>query len=118
MTNLVMLIPAKMDSFGEYIKNIRLKRGLLLREVAAGLEIDPSFLSRIEGNTKRPTRDHVVLLAAILQTNENEMLVAYLSERIVYELQGERLAMKAMSVAERKIKYLALRNAPKNIIKK
>jgi len=96
-----------MESFGALIKRIRTARGLLLREVAAGLQVDPSFLSRIESDTKRATRDHVVQLAAFLKADENELLIAYLSDRIIYELQGEKLAMKAMSVAEKKIRYLA-----------
>ncbi len=96
-----------MDSFGKTIRKIRGAQGLLLREVAAALEVDPSFLSRIESGIKRPTRDHVVRLAAILNTSEDALLIAYLSDRIVYEVQGEALAMEAMSVAEQKIKYHA-----------
>ena len=96
-----------MESFGALIRKIRTERGLLLREVAAGLGIDPSFLSRIESDTKRATREHVIQLAAFLKADENELLIAYLSDKILYELQGEALAIKAMSVAEKKIRYLS-----------
>src|SRR5882762_3803058 len=96
-----------MESFGALIRRIRTAKGLLLREVAASLRIDPSYLSRIESNTKRATREHVIQLAAFLKADENELLIAYLSDRIIYELQGEKLAMKAMSVAEKKMRYLA-----------
>ncbi len=95
-----------MESFGALIRRIRIAKGLLLREVAASLRIDPSYLSRIESNTKRATRKHVIQLAAFLKADENELLIAYLSDKIIYELQGEKLAMKAMSVAEQKIRYL------------
>ena len=95
-----------MESFGTLIRRIRTAKGLLLREVAASLRIDPSYLSRIESNTKRATREHVIQLAAFLKADENELLIAYLSDKIIYELQGEKLAMKAMSVAEQKIRYL------------
>ena len=84
---------------------MRKTRNLLLREVAAKLQVDPSFLSRIEGGTKRASRGQVIQLAAILEANENEFLITYLSDKIIYELQGEKLAMKAMSVAEEKIRY-------------
>ena len=97
-----------MESFGTLIRRIRTSKGLLLREVAAGLRIDPSFLSRIESDTRRATREHVIQLAAFLKADENELLIAYLSDKIIYELQGEKLAMKAMSVAEQKIMYLSL----------
>ena len=107
-----------MESFGKLIRNLRSARGLLLREVAASLQIDPSLLSRIESNHKRATREHVIQLAAILRADENEQLIAYLSDKIIYELQGEKLAMKAMSVAEKKIRYLANHPMPLKRIKK
>lgn len=95
-----------MKSFGEFIREARTSRRLLLREVAASLQIDPSLLSRIERGDKRPTRGQVIQLASILKANENELLVHYLSDRVVYELKGEKLAMKAMVAAEKKIAYL------------
>ena len=95
-----------MKPFGEFIREQRIARGLLLREVAAKLHIDPSLLSRIERGDKRATRVQVVQLAAILRANENEFLVQYLSERVVYELKDEKLALKAMQAAEKKIVYL------------
>ena len=95
-----------MRPFAEFIRERRIAKGLLLREVAAKLEIDPSLLSRIERGDKRPTRQQVLQLASILKVNENEFLVHYLSDRVVYELKDEKLAMKAMEAAERKITYL------------
>lgn len=95
-----------MKSFGEYIRVLRISRGLFLRQVAASLQIDPSLLSRIERADKRPTREQVIQLASILKTNENDLLIHYLSDRVVYELKDEKLAMKAIEAAEKKIVYL------------
>jgi HTH-type transcriptional regulator, competence development regulator len=95
-----------MKPFGEYIRERRTAHGLLLREVAASLQIDPSLLSRIERGDKRVTREQVVRLAAILKENESELLINYLSDRVVYELKDEKLAMKAIEAAEKKISYL------------
>jgi len=98
-----------MKPFGEFIRDERILSGLLLREVAATLQIDPSLLSRIEHGDKRPTRAQVIQLASIFKANENEFLVQYLSDRVVYELKNEKLAMKAMVAAEKKIAYLRKR---------
>ena len=95
-----------MQSFGEYIRALRLSKKLLLREVAARIEVDPSFLSRVERGSKRPTREQVILLGAVLKANENELLIQYLSDRVVYELKDEKLALKVMQAAEKKIAYL------------
>lgn len=94
-----------MKSLGETIRSLREARGLLIREVAAGLGIDPSLLSRIERGEKSPTRQQVVMLAGILGVDERELLVAYLSDKVVYELEGEELALKAMRVAEKRLSY-------------
>jgi transcriptional regulator with XRE-family HTH domain len=96
-----------MKSFGETIRHLRETRGLLLREVAAKMEIDPSLLSRVENGAKRPTRDQVVELASILQQDKDALLIQYLGERVVYELKDEAaLAMDAIMVAEKRIRYV------------
>lgn len=95
-----------MRPFGEYLRQIRTTRGLLLREVAASLQVDPSLLSRIERGDKRVTREQVIKLAVILKEDENKLLIHYLSDRVVYELKDEKLALKAIEAAERKISYL------------
>lgn len=101
-----MLEKVKMKSLGEYIRFGRISKKLLLRQVAAELQIDPSLLSRIEAGVKRPTREQVIKLAAILGINKEELLVHYLSDRVVYELKDEKLALKAMKAAEKKITYI------------
>jgi HTH-type transcriptional regulator, competence development regulator len=96
-----------MESFGKFIKNLRSERGLLLREVASDLQIDPSLLSRIESCSKQATREHVIQLAVILKVDQKELMIHYLSDKIIYHLQGEHLAIEAMLVAEKKIRYLS-----------
>jgi transcriptional regulator with XRE-family HTH domain len=97
-----------MKSFGETIREIRESRGLLLREVAAKLGIDPSHWSRIENGTKRPSREQVVAFANFLRVDKDKLLVHYLGERVVYELRDEEdLAIDAIMVAEKLIRYTA-----------
>jgi HTH-type transcriptional regulator, competence development regulator len=108
----------KMKTFGETIREIRESRNLLLREVAAKLEVDPSYLSRIENGTKRPTREQVVTLAGILHEDKDKLLVLYLGERVVYELKDEEdLAIDAIIVAEKRIRYKASnKNSKKKLL--
>jgi transcriptional regulator with XRE-family HTH domain len=94
-----------MKTFGETLREAREGKGLLLREVAAALKVDPSFLSRIEGGTKRPTREQVVELAGILREDAEKMLVMYLSERVMYELKDDDLAIEAIMAAEKRMRY-------------
>jgi transcriptional regulator with XRE-family HTH domain len=103
----------QMKTFGETIREARESKGLLLREVAAALKVDLSFLSRIEKGTKRPTREQVVQLAAILKEDMEKLLVQYLSERVVYQLRDEEFAIEAIVAAEKAIRYKAMKNPKK-----
>ncbi len=94
-----------MNSLGEHIRALRVSAGFLLREVAAELAIDPSLLSRIERGEKRPTREQVLALARILRTDRDELLAVYLSDRVLYELEGEKVALRAIEIAEERITY-------------
>jgi transcriptional regulator with XRE-family HTH domain len=104
-----------MKHFGETIRAMREARELLLREVSAKLDVDPSFWSRVENGTKRPSREQVVALANILDEDRDRLLVLYLGERVVYELKGEEdLAIEAIMVAEKLIRYTAKNSARKS----
>lgn len=94
-----------MKSLGEKLRELRDARGLLLREVAAQLEVDPSLLSKIERGDKRATREQVVQMARMYKADENDLMVSYLSERVVYQVEDEDLAIEALKVAEEMIKY-------------
>ncbi len=97
-----------MESFGSKIRKLRIEQGLLLREVAAHLEIDPSLLSRVEKGSKQMTREHVLKLASVLKSTEDDLLVSFLSDKIIDEVGDERLAIEAILVAEKKMEYLKL----------
>jgi len=100
------VIIGQMKSFGESVRKLRIEKGLLLRELAAHLQIDPSLLSRIECGNKKATRYQVIQIASFLGADENELLIDYLSDRLVNEIKGEELAMIAVGAAEQKIRYL------------
>lgn len=95
-----------MKTLGQSLRELRKSRGLLIREVAAQLGIDPSLLSRIERGDKKPTRAQVIQLSEILQANPRDMLADYLSERVVSTLRDEDVALEAILLAEQKITTL------------
>ena len=95
----------KMDNLGSIIRNLREEKELPLRTVAAYLDIDQAILSRIERGQRKPTREQVVKLAKYFKVNENDLLVAWLSDKLVYEVADEKMALQALQVAEEKVKY-------------
>lgn len=96
-----------MDSFGETIRKLREARELPLRTVAAFLDIDQAILSKIERGHRKPARELVVKLALYFNVNENDLLVVWLSDKVIYEIENEDIALRALQLAEERVKYIA-----------
>lgn len=106
-----------MESFGDTVRRLREERELPLRTVAAFLDIDQAILSKIERGHRKPTREQVVKLAGYFKVKENDLLVAWLSDKLVYELEDEEVALKALQVAEEKVAYVAFKKIDrKNVL--
>ena len=98
-----------MNNIGEIIRNLRTGKQLPLRTVAAYLDIDQAILSRIERGERKATREHIVKLAKYFNADENELLIMWLSDKIVYEIADESVAFEVLRVAEEKVKYEKLK---------
>lgn len=94
-----------MNTFGDLIRLARENKGLFLRQVAAELDIDQAIISKFERNERKPTKEQVMKFAKIYKLDKDELLVAWLSDRVVDDLQDENLADKALKAAEEKIKH-------------
>ena len=95
-----------MESLGETIRKLREEKQLPLRAVAAVLGFDLAILSKIERGQRKPTREQVVKLAGYFKVKENDLLVAWLSDKLVYEVEEEEMGLKALQVAEEKVQYI------------
>ena len=95
-----------MYSLGDTIRKLREDKELPLRTVAAFLDIDQAILSKVERGQRKPTREQVVKLAAYFKVKENDLLVAWLSDKLMYELEDEDVALEALQMAEEKVKYI------------
>ena len=89
-------------------QTLRESKGFLLREVGASISLDPTILSKIERGDRMPTKEQVQALSDFYSDNKNEVIIAWLSDKLVYEIQDEELGMDAMKVAEKKVKYRKL----------
>ncbi len=94
------------DTIGEKLRQLREEKELPLRKVAAQLDIDVAILSKMERGIRRITKKIVLQLADIYDYDAHELLVSFLSDKIMYEIQDEELGMEALKVAEERVKYL------------
>ncbi|MBI4646025.1 MAG: helix-turn-helix domain-containing protein [Bacteroidia bacterium] len=95
-----------MKTTGEIIRERREKKGLLLRQLAAQLDIDAAILSKIERSDRKDTKEQISKIADILGLNKKKLIIQYLSEKIAYEIADEESAKQVLKVAEKKVDYL------------
>jgi transcriptional regulator with XRE-family HTH domain len=88
-----------MNSLGERIRKLRESKSLLLRQVAAYLEIDTALLSKMERGERRLTRDQVVALSRHFGVDEKELLTLWLSDKILNSVKDDKYAALALNKA-------------------
>jgi Fic family protein/DNA-binding XRE family transcriptional regulator len=89
------------------IKNAREQKGLKTRELAQLLGIDQALISKFESGSRKPTKEQVAKIASVLEIDYETLIVAWLKERILYEIGQDEFALKALQVAEEEIRYVA-----------
>jgi len=94
------------ETVGEKLRELREQNDLPLRKVAAHIDIDVAILSKMERGERKLTKDVVLKLANLYQYDADELLVLFLSDKILYEIKDEELGGKALKVAEERVKYL------------
>lgn len=93
-------------TIGEKLRELREQNEMPLRKVAAIIDIDVAILSKMERGERKLTKEVVLKLADIYKHNADDLLILFLSEKIMYEIQDEDLGEKALKIAEKRVKYL------------
>ena len=107
-----------MNSLGETIRKLREERHLPLRIIAAYLNTDQAILSKIERGQRNASREQVIKLATYFEVKQDDLLVQWLSDKLVYEVEDEDIALKALQVAEEKVEYKSFVKIDRNEILK
>ena len=87
-------------SLGKRIKELREEKGLVQRQLAAGLEIDTPMYSKIERGERRAKREQVLKLAEMLETDKDELLTLWLAGQVFEIVQDEKNGFAALKVVE------------------
>jgi transcriptional regulator with XRE-family HTH domain len=94
------------NQFGVRLKQLRVEKNLLQRQVASNLEIDTPMLSKIERGERKAKKEQVLVFAKLYKVKKEELLTLWLADQVVEVVQNEDFALKAMQVAEDEVKYL------------
>ena len=65
---------------GGKLKNLPIARGLMQREVAAALEVDAAYISKMESNDKPVSRQNFKKISKMLGVSERELLIWWLAD--------------------------------------
>lgn len=93
-----------MNFLGNRIREIRETKGLLLRQVAAHIEVDTALLSKLERGERKAHREQITRIADFFEVEENELMLLWLADRIMDDIQGEPQAMDALKFVEKHFK--------------
>ncbi len=93
-------------SFGEIVRCFRLERNLPLRVVAKEVDIDISTLGKIEKNKRTPSKDLIRRFSTYFKIDEKELLIASVSDTVVYKLLKDGYELEILKAAEEKVKYI------------
>lgn len=93
-----------MYSVGSTIRENRKSKNLLLRQLAAILDIDVAILSKIERGERTPTKDQLIKIAIALEIDVNILLKNQLAEKILIELSENINPIEVMKIVQKELK--------------
>ena len=89
---------------GQKIKELRLKNGVLQRQLASLLEIDTPMFSKIERGDRRAKRTQVIQIANYFNIDEKELLILWVADKVLDAVEDEEeLKSDAIKVAQSSI---------------
>jgi transcriptional regulator with XRE-family HTH domain len=92
------------ESLGETLRKLREENDLPLRKVASQLDMDQSFLSKIERNERSATKAQIVRLADFFNIDAQQLLIQHNSDKVFNELREEKNAKMILKIAKEKLK--------------
>ena len=95
-----------MNNLGQKIRDAREKQHLLLRQVAAYLEVDTALISKAERGERNLNREQVLKLAILLKTSEEELISLWLCDKIIGVVGTDNYAIQGLNKARNILKEL------------
>lgn len=94
-----------MESFGDYIRRLRIEKGLNQTELAAKVGLDSGGLSKVENGKKELKESKLQLLAKALKIDIADIKKQYFSEKFAEDCFKYKCPDTVFQLAEEKAKY-------------
>lgn len=79
---------------------------LKLKDVSVSLKLDVAIVSKLERGDRKATKKQVLALIDFYKLNKKQILILWLSERILDEIDNQEFALDALYAAEKGLKQL------------
>lgn len=83
---------------GQRLKELREEKGLVQREVAAKLEIDTAYVSKMEKGDKQISRNWLPILADLFAIDHDQLTLLWLADKVERQIFNEKLAAPALKL--------------------
>lgn len=93
-----------MQKISILIKDGRIKKNLLQRQVASALDIDVAMLSRFERGERLPSKEQLKKIASILNLDEKELLKELAVAKIINDIKNEENPSAILKAVQKEIK--------------
>lgn len=91
--------------FNEKIKQLREDCQIPQRKLAAALDIDTASYCKIEKGERRARKEHIPIIADLLQGDREELLILWLADQVTAMVAEEKdLSNKVLNIAKENIK--------------
>lgn len=84
---------------GEHIRTLREANDILLRQLAAKLEMDQAMLSKMERGERSFRKEDIDALAKIFKQPKKELLTLWLADKILKTTENQRYKKEALQLA-------------------
>lgn len=84
---------------GEHVRELRKSNSILLRELAAKLEMDQAVLSKMERGERSFKREHIISISKIFNQSKRELLTMWLADKILDTVKSEKFNKEALILA-------------------
>jgi len=89
---------------GQKVRETREKQNLLLRQVAAHIEVDTALMSKAERGERNLNRVQVIKLAQLLKVSEEEFVSLWLCDKVIEAVGADPFAEQGIKKALTRIK--------------
>lgn len=88
---------------GERIRQLRETNQMLLRELAAQMQMDTAMLSKMERSERPFKKEDILALSKIFNQPHKELLTLWLADQVFNLVKNEDQAKEALDIAKSKL---------------